>query len=65
LGYGTFEIGLTGAANTIIDYIPYPEQFYLEVQGILHPEERKEEWVKQHQDHSESPDNSHPKPDDL
>jgi membrane protein YdbS with pleckstrin-like domain len=53
LGYGTFEIGLTGAANTIIDYIPYPEQFYLEVQGILHPEERRGRWTRRDQDRSD------------
>jgi hypothetical protein len=35
LGYGTFTIGY-GADRVVIDYIPYPEQLYLEINGLLY-----------------------------
>jgi PH (Pleckstrin Homology) domain-containing protein len=35
LGYGTFRIGPESDGQQVIDYIPYPEQVYLEVKGIL------------------------------
>jgi hypothetical protein len=36
LGYGTFRMGPESDGQQVIDHIPYPEQFYLEVKGILH-----------------------------
>ena len=42
-GYGTFTVELAGQARTVIDFIPYPEQLYLEVHQLLYPEERDEE----------------------
>jgi uncharacterized membrane protein YdbT with pleckstrin-like domain len=38
LGYGTFRIGPESDGQQVIDYIPYPEQFYLEVKAILERE---------------------------
>jgi hypothetical protein len=35
LGYGTFRIGPESDGQQVIDYVPYPEQFYLEVKSIL------------------------------
>lgn len=35
LGYGAFTFEAGGQSNTVIDYIPYPEQLYLEIQGLL------------------------------
>jgi hypothetical protein len=35
LGYGTFTIGY-GAERVVIDYVPYPEQLYLEVNALLY-----------------------------
>jgi len=35
LGYGTFRLGPESDGQQVIDYIPYPEQFYLEVKGLL------------------------------
>jgi uncharacterized membrane protein YdbT with pleckstrin-like domain len=43
LGYGTFSVELDGQARAVIDYIPYPEQLYLEVHHLLYPEEEEEE----------------------
>lgn len=37
LGYGTFTVGY-GAERVVIDYIPYPEQLYLEINGLLYPD---------------------------
>jgi uncharacterized membrane protein YdbT with pleckstrin-like domain len=34
-GYGTFRIGPESDGQQVIDYIPYPEQFYLDLKGIL------------------------------
>jgi hypothetical protein len=36
LGYGAFRIGPDGPNQLIIDYIPYPEQLHLEVNGLLY-----------------------------
>jgi hypothetical protein len=38
LGYGTFTIGY-GAERVVIDYIPYPEQLYLEINGLLYADQ--------------------------
>jgi hypothetical protein len=37
LGYGAFTFEGGGKANAVIDYIPYPEQIYLEIYGLLYP----------------------------
>lgn len=37
LGYGTFTVGY-GAERVVIDYIPYPEQLYLEINALLYPD---------------------------
>jgi uncharacterized membrane protein YdbT with pleckstrin-like domain len=37
LGYGTFSIESDGKPQSVIDYIPYPEQIYLEISAILFP----------------------------
>lgn len=43
LGYGAFTIEVDGQARAVIDYIPYPEQLYLEVYHLLFPEAEEEE----------------------
>jgi uncharacterized membrane protein YdbT with pleckstrin-like domain len=43
LGYGTFRIGPESDGQQVIDYVPYPEQFYLEVKAILEGEEKGED----------------------
>jgi hypothetical protein len=58
LGYGSFTIELGGRTQTVIDYIPYPEQVYLEALNILHPSGAKES-------DSENLDEGHPTPGDL
>lgn len=35
LGYGTFRIGPETDGQQVIDYVPYPEQVYLEAKAIL------------------------------
>jgi hypothetical protein len=35
LGYGAFTFEAGGQTNTVIDYIPYPEQIYLEIYHLL------------------------------
>jgi hypothetical protein len=35
LGYGAFTFEAGGQSNTVIDYIPYPEQIYLEIYHLL------------------------------
>jgi uncharacterized membrane protein YdbT with pleckstrin-like domain len=35
LGYGTFRIGPESDGQQVIDYVPYPEQLYLEVKAML------------------------------
>ena len=37
LGYGAFLLESAGRAHTIVDYLPYPEQLYLEVCGLVFP----------------------------
>lgn len=39
LGYGAFTFEADGQARAVIDYIPYPEQIYLEVYRLLYPQE--------------------------
>lgn len=34
LGYGALTIESGGRSQTLIDYIPYPEQIYLEIRGV-------------------------------
>ena len=41
LGYGTFTVGY-GAERVVIDYIPYPEQLYLEINGLLYTDRTDE-----------------------
>lgn len=41
LGYGTFAIGY-GAERVVIDYVPYPEQLYLEVNSLLYSDRSDE-----------------------
>lgn len=36
-GYGTFTITAEGKPDIVIDYIPYPEQLYLEFVNLLMP----------------------------
>lgn len=35
LGYGALHIEVNGKTQTVLDYIPYPEQVYLEVLNML------------------------------
>ncbi len=35
LGYGAFTFEAGGQSNTVIDYIPFPEQMYLEIYHLL------------------------------
>jgi PH (Pleckstrin Homology) domain-containing protein len=39
LGYGAFTFEADGQARAVIDYIPYPEQLYLEIYSLLYPDE--------------------------
>jgi len=41
-GYGAFRIGPNGPDQLVVDYIPYPEQLYLEVHGILYPDDSQQ-----------------------
>ena len=34
-GHGSLTIGPGGAPQTVIDYVPYPEQIYLEIRSII------------------------------
>jgi Bacterial PH domain len=34
-GYGTFIFDAAGRPNIVVDYLPYPEQLYLEVNGLV------------------------------
>ena len=43
LGYGAFTAEVDGQAGTVIDFIPYPEQLYLEVYQLLFPRKKGEE----------------------
>jgi hypothetical protein len=42
LGYGAFTFEADGQARAVIDYIPYPEQIYLEIYHLLYPAEEEE-----------------------
>jgi hypothetical protein len=42
-GHGSLTIGPRGSPQTVIDYVPYPEQIYLEIRGIISGQRRKEE----------------------
>jgi Bacterial PH domain len=39
LGYGAFTFEAGGQAQAVIDYIPYPEQLYLEIYRLVYPGE--------------------------
>jgi hypothetical protein len=41
-GYGAFTFEADGQAGAVIDYIPYPEQLYLEIYHLLYPGEAGE-----------------------
>ncbi len=43
LGYGAFSVEAGGQAIAVIDYIPFPEQLYLEVYQLLYPRQEEEE----------------------
>jgi len=43
LGYGAFTLEADGQAVAVIDYIPYPEQLYLEAYQLISPREEEEE----------------------
>lgn len=38
LGYGAFTIELDGKTRPVVDYIPFPEQIYLEVYVKIFPQ---------------------------
>jgi hypothetical protein len=42
LGYGAFTFEADGQARAVVDYIPYPEQIYLEIYHLLYPAEEEE-----------------------
>ena len=42
-GYGAFTLEADGQARAVIDYIPYPDQIYLEIYRLLYPEEAGED----------------------
>jgi len=42
-GYGAFTFEADGQAWAVIDYIPYPDQIYLEINHLLYPEEAGED----------------------
>ena len=60
LGYGAFHIEVNGKTKTVLDYIPYPEQVYLEVLNMLDRSGGEED-----QDREDSPGQEHPTPDGL
>jgi hypothetical protein len=35
IGFGAFRLGSDGPGQLIIDYVPYPEQLYLEIRNII------------------------------
>lgn len=39
LGYGTYKIGSDGAGQLVINYIPYSEQLYVELNRLLNDDE--------------------------
>jgi membrane protein YdbS with pleckstrin-like domain len=42
-GYGAFTFEADGQAWAVIDYIPYPDQIYLEIYHLLYPEDAGED----------------------
>jgi hypothetical protein len=42
-GYGTFTITAEGKPKIVIDYIPYPEQLYLEFVALLNPKDGEDD----------------------
>ncbi len=42
-GHGSLTIGPGGAPQTVIDYVPYPEQLYLEIRRIISGNHGKKE----------------------
>ena len=42
-GYGTFTITAEGKPKIVIDYIPYPEQLYLEFVALLSPKDKEDD----------------------
>lgn len=42
-GHGSLTIGPGGAPQTVIDYVPYPEQLYLEIRNIISGNHEEEE----------------------
>jgi uncharacterized membrane protein YdbT with pleckstrin-like domain len=42
-GHGSLTIGPGGAPQTVIDYIPYPEQLYLQIRNIISGNYREDE----------------------
>jgi len=42
-GYGTFTITAEGKPKIVIDYIPYPEQLYLEFVALLNRNDREDD----------------------
>jgi Bacterial PH domain len=58
-GYGTFSIESAGGrAKAVIDYIPYPEQLYLEVTNLLYPDSAI--WPEDEGAHEGQPDPGDP-----
>jgi hypothetical protein len=35
LGYGTFYLPSGNRKHVLMDYVPYPEQLYLEISGLV------------------------------
>jgi uncharacterized membrane protein YdbT with pleckstrin-like domain len=60
LGYGAFSIEVNGKTRTVLDYIPYPEQVYLEVLNMLEGSGEEEDQARK-----DSLDQGHPTSDDL
>jgi TctA family transporter len=38
LGYGSFIFDFDGHPQQVVDYLPYPEQLYIEVSGLVFPD---------------------------
>jgi len=38
LGYASFVFEFDGSPPRIVEYLPYPEHLYLEVQGLVFPD---------------------------
>jgi uncharacterized membrane protein YdbT with pleckstrin-like domain len=46
LGYGAFTIELDGKTRPVVDYIPYPDQVYLEVYYKISPQRSESEGLE-------------------